>query len=68
MKVDTPVSTGNKPGGRHRRPTTLDRNGLRKDGDAISPVNMKTGTGKSRRRQPKKPVDPQRGHMLDVTA
>lgn len=67
MKVDSPVGTNSKVGSQHRRPATLDRNGLRRDGDSISPVHMKTSTRHPRRRKPRQSDDPQRGHRLDTT-
>lgn len=67
MKVDSPNGMDSKLGSRRRRPATLDRNGLRKDGESISPVHMKTGTRQPRRRQPRQAVDPQRGRTFDIT-
>ncbi|MGI9449848.1 MAG: hypothetical protein ACR2QH_04275 [Geminicoccaceae bacterium] len=67
MKVDGPNGIDSKIGSRHRRPETLDRNGLRKDGKSISPVHMKTGTKQPRRRQPRQSEDPRRGRMFDIT-
>lgn len=67
MKVDSPNGMDSKLGSRHRRPATLDRHGLRKEGSSISPVHMKTDTKQPRRRKPRQIDDPKRGHMLDIT-
>ncbi|MGI9507444.1 MAG: hypothetical protein ACR2RE_30745, partial [Geminicoccaceae bacterium] len=67
MKVDSPMGMNSKLGGRHRRPATLDRNGIRKEGSSISPVQMKTDTKQPRRRKPRQSDDQKRGHMLDIT-
>ena len=67
MKLESLNSINRRVGSRDRRSATLDRNGLRRDGNSIGTVPIKTSSRDPRHRKPRQNDDPQRGHTLDIT-